>query len=180
VVYDDTVVPLDAITGCAVTIHKVTRGIVKDWWTRFELKGGDDDRTQLNMRFHHFSFGGEASFDDASLQIVQFAAVHISPKIALHIVTRVLAGRSYETPGLTVSREGLTRREGKKFRKQKVTYPWLDYLGADSLTTIKLRTQDGKPFFVDCSDPFTPGVTRYNDYGALPMILDTLARELCT
>ena len=114
-------------------------------------------------------------FIDRYTQLRTYAESNISAKIAARMVQDVLAGRTVETRGygrhISISKDGLTRREGM-FKKRDVTYPWSDCQGCRGYDEIHWRLGEKAISFK------TKKGRSWADYGALPMAVDTLAKQL--
>jgi hypothetical protein len=111
-----------------------------------------------------------AQYETLRTNLHTFGTIYIDPKIPQNMIRAVLKGQTVKTSHggkkLILSREGLTRREGKMFRKQDVCYPWSDYQGC-SENAILLR-----------SEGRTVELKTAKFRWDLPTVLDSLAEQL--
>lgn len=126
--------PIDEILRWSLGVHKVTTNFVPDWrFNFFALRtpveaGGTNLR--VGVKFKRGITQPAAEFDSMYTNIVQYSTSHLTPRVATRKIKAVLQGETVKLEELEISREGITREEGKLFRKQQ------------KVTTLGLRTWD--------------------------------------
>jgi hypothetical protein len=190
----DVRVPLDEVTLWSLLANKVTTNGVKDWFVRFMVFDADTDNAPREVLSHGRRFPPRLSarvsdwssvrdswaLDALYKEVLNFAVTHISPKVAERWIHDVLDGGTCRVSNeLSISRDGLTRKEGAIFKKD-VTYPWRDYQGFKEESEVHLQA-DAKTAKVQVHSKVSqPGTTHFYNYGVAPIVLDYLAHKFGT
>lgn len=115
-------------------------------------------------------------FDEICTSLLSFSMTSITPKVAEHMIQDVLGDQSVKYRVLSISMDGLILR-GVILKKRDVIYPLPGYRGCDGPLEARWRLGE-KTVKIVASTSKGAGRTYFENYGALPIVLDFLANPL--
>jgi hypothetical protein len=182
--YADASLPVEEVTTWTFEVHMLTINNNASWSAYFKVEGADNRTVKTKFTARSRTTKGKrldcAGFREWHQDFLNYAAVNLSPNVARRMTEDVLAGQTVELKnGLSLSRRGLTRREGGMFRKTDVTYPWSDYEGCDGPLHVLFRARGKTVAISTASGRSQTGHYYYKNHGAMPILFRDLALYCC-